>query len=1038
MIVFHALWDHRLTNQLHIWAESSQLAMTPRRSGKASAQKKARRHPFALTCDTLQEEFGRLSGSLLSASATGGLLTLRLPSSSRAPFPSPELILEREAEEQQEVILLPWQVETLALDAGAALDFLLALHREAPHGVAFGSSLAFWREAANFALALLSRQSYVPTLREQRHNGALALHAAWEAVLSDTDAGRLSALAKAMPPLCWSFTGPDEMRISGPRAMLLQFLNRGIDAFVRDSLSQTSIVPERRERGVTPLPEQWLRALSSEDATLTASPAALKSFADSMHSWLDQLRPVESNAPFRTCFRLTAPENEEAGQWQLSFHLQANDDRSLLVPAEIIWKERSGTLTFLKRKFENPQERLLTDLGKASRLFPALEQSLQTARPSELLLSTEEVYSFLRESAPLLEQSGFGVLVPAWWQKPAARLGVKLKLKARANAQISTGLMGLESVIDYDWTAAIGDTTLTAKEFERLVRLKRPLVQVRGQWVELRPEEVEKAIAFFRKKRASGQMSLTEALRLGLGQEISEVGLPVISIEGEGWLDDMLKRLSNPAALSLIEPPRSFHGQLRPYQQKGLSWLAFLKKLGLGACLADDMGLGKTIELISLLLHDRENGVQISGPTLLICPMSIVGNWQRELQRFAPSLSVMVHHGHDRLAGEAFVGEARRHDVVITTYALALRDKEDLRSLDWEYVVVDEAQNIKNEAAKQTQAIKSLNAQHRIALTGTPVENRLAELWSIMEFLNPGYLGPGQDFRKQFALPIERYHNAEKAETLKRLVQPFVLRRLKTDKAIIQDLPDKMEMKVFCNLTQEQASLYEAVVQEMMEKIEEADGIERRGLVLAALMKLKQVCNHPAHFIGDGSRLAGRSGKLARLEEMLEEVLAEGDKALIFTQFAEMGALLRQHLQETLGCEVLFLHGGTNKKQRDLMVQRFQEEKRGAPIFILSLKAGGVGLNLTAANHVFHFDRWWNPAVENQATDRAFRIGQQSKVQVHKFVCVGTLEERIDAMIEQKKELAERIIGSGENWLTELSTAELKDLFRLSREAVVE
>ena len=261
---------------------------------------------------------------------------------------------------------------------------------------------------------------------------------------------------------------------------------------------------------------------------------------------------------------------------------------------------------------------------------------------------------------------------------------------------------------------------------------------------------------------------------------------------------------------------------------------------------------------------------------------------------------------------------------------------------------------------------------------------------------------------------------------------------MKTDKAIIQDLPDKMEMKVFCNLTQEQASLYEAVVQEMMEKIEEADGIERRGLVLAALMKLKQVCNHPAHFIGDGSRLAGRSGKLARLEEMLEEVLAEGDKALIFTQFAEMGAMLRQHLQETLGCEVLFLHGGTNKKQRDLMVQRFQQEKRGAPIFILSLKAGGVGLNLTAANHVFHFDRWWNPAVENQATDRAFRIGQQRNVQVHKFVCVGTLEERIDAMIEQKKELAERIIGSGENWLTELSTAELKDLFRLSREAVVE
>ncbi len=452
------------------------------------------------------------------------------------------------------------------------------------------------------------------------------------------------------------------------------------------------------------------------------------------------------------------------------------------------------------------------------------------------------------------------------------------------------------------------------------------------------------------------------------------------------------------------------------------------------------MGLGKTIELISLLLHDRDKPQIASktGPALLICPMSIVGNWHKELQRFAPSLNVMVHHGHERLSGEAFEQEAKRHDIVITTYSLALRDKEHLSHLEWEYVVVDEAQNIKNDAAKQTQAIKKLNARHKIALTGTPVENRLSELWSIMEFLNPGYLGSGADFRKNFAIPIERYRDSNRAESLKRLVQPFVLRRLKTDKTIIADLPDKMEMKVFCNLTQEQASLYEAVVQEMLAKIEESEGIERKGLVLSTLLKLKQVCNHPAQFVADGSALPGRSGKLARLEEMLEEALEEGDKALIFTQFAEMGMLLRQHLQETLGREVLFLYGGTPKKQRDIMVQRFQEDRRGAPLFILSLKAGGVGLNLMAANHVFHFDRWWNPAVENQATDRAFRIGQKKNVQVHKFICVGTLEERIDQMIEQKKELAESIVGSGENWLTEMSTAQLKELFALSREAVGE
>jgi SNF2 family DNA or RNA helicase len=597
----------------------------------------------------------------------------------------------------------------------------------------------------------------------------------------------------------------------------------------------------------------------------------------------------------------------------------------------------------------------------------------------------------------------------------------------------------LENIVSYDWSVSIGDTTLGAAEFEKLVQLKLPLIQVRGQWVELRPEEIERAIAFFQKKRRAGNMTLGEALRTGLGQGQSELGLPVTAIESEGWVGDLLAQLADDGKVTPIDAPTTFRGQLRPYQLKGVSWLAFLQRFGFGGCLADDMGLGKTMQFLAILLYAQEHKTARTEPALVICPMSIVGNWQREMQRFAPSLRVMIHHGHERLAGEAFVEEARRHDVVITTYALALRDREHLAELEWEYIVVDEAQNIKNEFAKQTQAIKSLSTRHRVALTGTPVENRLSELWSIMEFLNPGYLGSATDFRQHFAIPIERYHDKERAEVLKRVIQPFVLRRIKTDKNIIADLPEKMEMKVYCNLTQEQASLYEAVVKEMLEKIEKVGNeMERRGLILATLMKLKQVCNHPAQFIADSSRLAGRSGKLARLEEMLEEVLATGEKALIFSQFAQMGTLLRRYLQETFGHEVLFLHGSVAKKQRDTLVQRFQEESKGAQIFILSLKAGGVGLNLTAANHVFHFDRWWNPAVENQATDRAFRIGQTKNVQVHKFVCVGTLEERIDLMIEQKKELAENIVGSGENWLTEMSTAQLKELFALSREAVGE
>jgi SNF2 family DNA or RNA helicase len=1040
MIVLHAHWHNLFPGKLHIWGESSSLpaAKHTTRPGKRTPGQ----HPFALSHDTLMEAIGELAGSLLLKSAATDTLTLRLPSSAKGPLPSPQLVLEDESIDLKATCLKPWHVSTLTLAPAPALDFLLALPNKATRAVAFGSSLRYWAEAAAFSFELVARQCFAPTLQENRNRGTASLRASWEAVLAGEDDERLSTLSTAMPPLCWSFVPDGRQQSSLRQDILLHFLNATVDAFVRESLSVANLLPAgRRSRSMADsLPERWLQALSSDNPTLVVPTGELESFSTAMRTWLGQLQPVDSGAAFRTCFRLDPPseESDSASDWCVSFHLQANDDRSLLVPAEKVWKERSSTLTFLKRKFENPQERLLADLGRASRLFPAIEDSLRTARPKELKLDTEQAYTFLRQSAPLLEQSGFGVLVPPWWSKPSTRLGVKLKIKPKAGAAGNTGLLGLNGIVSYDWTVAVGGETLSAKEFEQLVNLKMPLIKVRGQWVELRPEEIEAAIAFFKKQHANGNITLGEAMRLALGRETSALGLPVLDIAGDGWIRDLLDKLSNGVKISSIEQPATFHGMLRPYQLKGTSWLAFLKQFGFGACLADDMGTGKTLETISLLLHDRVIQQGKPQPALIICPMSIVGNWHREIQRFAPSLSVMIHHGHERLSGAAFAAEAKQHDIVITTYALALRDKEHLDPIEWEYVVVDEAQNIKNEAAKQTQAIKALNARHKIALTGTPVENRLSELWSIMEFLNPGYLGSGKDFRANFAIPIEKYRNKDRAEALKRVIQPFVLRRLKTDKTIIADLPDKLEMKVFCNLTREQASLYEAVVKEMLEQIEDSEGIQRKGLILSTLLKLKQVCNHPAHFVGDGSSLSGRSGKLARLEEMLEEALAEGDKALIFTQFAEMGALLRHHLQESFGCEVLFLHGGTPKKQRDLMVQRFQEERHGAPLFILSLKAGGVGLNLTAANHVFHFDRWWNPAVENQATDRAFRIGQKRNVQVHKFVCIGTLEERIDMLIEQKRALAENIIGSGENWLTEMSTSQLKELFALSREAVGE
>ncbi|MCW1970259.1 MAG: DEAD/DEAH box helicase, partial [Anaerolineae bacterium] len=556
-----------------------------------------------------------------------------------------------------------------------------------------------------------------------------------------------------------------------------------------------------------------------------------------------------------------------------------------------------------------------------------------------------------------------------------------------------------------------------------------------------------------------------QALNMGMGNQEDDTGLPIVDIEASGDVKAFFDQLINADQIPLVDVPATLQANLRPYQQRGLSWLAFLRRYRLGACLADDMGLGKTMQMLALLLltrtpapatpvatadtpsakskKPRKNTGSVppplsaaSKPSLLICPMSIVGNWQREAAKFAPSLNVMVHHGPDRLEGADFAAKAQRHDLVLSTYALAQRDEDTLKLVDWDTLVLDEAQNIKNIETKQTQAIRRIEADYRIALTGTPVENRLSELWSIMDFLNRGYLGKQNAFGSNFAQPIEKYRDEAKTKTLKKLIQPFVLRRLKTDKSIIADLPDKLEMKVMCNLVREQATLYEAVVKDMMQKIEQSEGPDRRFLVLATLMKLKQVCNHPAHFLKDGSAISGRSGKLVRLEEMLDEALSVGDKSLVFTQFAEMGELLQTHLQRRFGREVFFLHGGVVKSKRDEMVRRFQTEPKTSPIFLLSIKAGGVGLNLTAANHVFHFDRWWNPAVENQATDRAFRIGQQKNVQVHKYICIGTLEEKIDQLIDQKRELAENIVSADEGWISDLNNADLRDLFNLSKDAV--
>ncbi len=1094
MLVLHGTWlqgaGKDLRSRFFIWGESP---LAPRKYGNGYQQLKGKPtpHPFQAAEQELINALLDLGAGLYKniPLVPPGMekVQLLLPTGGRRPLPSPGLkslpgspvvtARGRPAREKTPT-LSPWEVKGLAVAPAWIINVFTRLpegSKTTPKGHLLAADLLFWSLAAKLALELMVRERFIPAVRVEENNlagrkagsktpGRQYLQAAWQALLDQPeDARRVELLAAAMPPVCRALAG---MNPINPDELVRDFLHGTVDAMARGWLMDSPL--EGRLRGSDDnISGRWAAALAMEKKVFSGSPLETEALREKITAWTENLAVRPGTVAFRTCFRLEAPvtppeemksrrgRQKEEYTWQLEFLLQASDDPSLLVPAAHVWQERSSVLEFLNRRFADPQERLLADLGRAARLFAPLERSLQSPSPEGCALTTNEAYTFLREAAGLLAESGFAVLVPSWWGQHKSRLGLRLRLQARERAgtarksgAVTAAGLGFDTLVNYEWEVALGDTTLDRREFERLAALKVPLVQVRGQWVEVRPEELAAAARFWQQREERGQMTLAEALRFSLqggaapgeaeGLFTAAKGaamLPVLEVNATGPLAAHLEKLQGERSITLLPQPACFQGHLRPYQVRGFSWLHFLTSYGLGACLADDMGLGKTIQLLALLLHRKEHS-QAAGPVLLICPTSVAGNWQREVERFAPSLRVLLHHGSERLSGESFLHQANQHDLIISTYSLASRDAKELAAVAWDGVVLDEAQNIKNPEAKQTHSIRRLKAGFRVALTGTPVENHLGELWSILEFLNPGYLGSQAGFRSRFMIPIERYRDEERASQLKSLVQPFILRRVKTDPAIIRDLPAKQEIKVYCHLTREQATLYEAVIQDMLEKIAAATGIERKGLVLATLAKLKQICNHPAQFLGDGSLLEGRSGKMARLQEMLEEVLAAGECALIFTQFAVMGQLLQEYLQAISGREILFLHGGVTRSRREEMIQRFQEEESGPPLFILSLKAGGVGLNLTRANHVFHFDRWWNPAVEDQATDRAFRIGQQKNVQVYKFVCSGTLEERIDALIEEKRGLARQIVGSGEGWLTEMSTGELRELLALRSQGI--
>lgn len=743
-------------------------------------------------------------------------------------------------------------------------------------------------------------------------------------------------------------------------------------------------------------------------------------FADDI--WSEWVGMTENTRPFTIGLRLEEPADID-GTWNLDVFLQGKKNPPFIVDL----KDDSNMPNAWKKHLEDVEK----ELGRIGKLFPWLKgkNGLQSS------LTESEAWLFLTEVSETLLALGMEILLPSWWQAMKnAQMKVKAKLKGAGGARPS--FVGLNTVLNYDWRFSMNGVELSEEEFQRLVEEKRRLVYIQGRWIKLDPKFIRQIQELLKRAEKEG-LHVRELIEQELVEkektveDESDQEMLKVQFELNRQWKEMIHALKDMKKIPLQDVPRGFNGDIRPYQKLGFSWLLFLRKFGFGACLADDMGLGKTIQLISYLLAVKEKEKEVVGPALIICPTSVLGNWQKEIERFAPELKVYLHYGPGRLKEEAFEEAASQADVVLTSYALAHLDERELLRLHWSSITIDEAQNIKNAQTKQSRAVRKLKGQHHIALTGTPMENRLAELWAIFDFINHGYLGSFHQFQKRFVLPIEKDDDKEKVRELQALIRPFLLRRTKKDEEVSLNLPDKQEQKEYCPLTKEQAALYEQLVQDTFDQIEQLTGIERKGLVLQLLGRLKQLCNHPALYLKEEEpkQIVKRSMKMEKLIEIVDAVLEQEESCLIFTQYIEMGEMIRTALETRFGITVPFLNGSVSKKKRDELIAKFQE--REFPVFILSLKAGGTGLNLTAANHVIHYDRWWNPAVENQATDRAYRIGQKRFVHVHKFITTGTLEEKIDAMLEKKQSLNEQIIQS-DNWITELSTEELKELISLT------